>query len=78
MKSLLNLSIEEQCALKTDKDPAESGLMKLLSCPFCGGNEIYIAVDQENQFAIICEDCSAKGPSLEYEDQAERAWNERR
>ena len=47
----------------------------LKPCPFCGSNEIHIAHDKYRQYQFLCEDCCAKGPKAEYQNQALALWN---
>ena len=57
----------------TEQVPDESS--RLLSCPWCGSNEIEEAEMPHDQVAMICEQCGAGGPVCAYNDQAEEAWN---
>ena len=57
---------------------------ELKSCPFCGGNEVYIDVDRYKMqhhrgtwWAAECPDCGVRGPVADSRDKAARFWNER-
>ena len=52
----------------------------LKPCPFCAGTDIepvYYDGKASSFYAVECADCSSRGPRAEYEDDAERLWNER-
>lgn len=63
--------------------------MKLLPCPFCGGEASPTAHITYNWFAPVCSRCNARGPSVKIErdldlqemrnlmDQADENWNRR-
>ena len=63
--------------------------MKLLSCPFCGGEALPTAHLTYNWFAPVCGRCNARGPSVKIErdsdpqemrnlmNQADENWNHR-
>ena len=50
--------------------------MKLLNCPFCGSDEIFL-VKGDSMAWVICLKCGADGPTALSTPGAIRKWNER-
>ncbi len=53
-------------------------MAKLKPCPFCGkSSAIYVEQETEEQWFVICYDCSASGPYMQSKQAALDAWNKR-
>lgn len=51
-------------------------------CPFCGGNNIDYSVEYDSLMFYECEDCGARGPTVQVRQRNPRkaaadAWNKR-
>jgi len=65
---------------KTDEGPAESVLMNLLSCPFCGGEAKIEEIGAvPGRFCVRCQSCWAKSVFLDEYEKTKliKAWNQR-
>lgn len=65
----------EKKKLKEPTSPAESDLMKLLPCPFCGS----IDLSCDGHY-IECDNCGANGPAIHPVPNGRKAnelWNHR-
>lgn len=66
---------KEKSVKKTDKGKAESDLMNLLPCPFCGG----IDLSCDGHY-VVCDCCGATGPDIHPVPNGRKAnelWNHR-
>jgi Lar family restriction alleviation protein len=69
--------------VKQDEATAESDLMKLLACPFCGSIDVSMSysvqnnVAQSKRYSAECGSCAAFGPEHPEKDLAKSLWNAR-
>ena len=79
---------EDYSETKTRQAKAESVLMKLLSCPFCGSQNLYEekhGMLRKYRYEISCNNCGASAPycnpktknMLTTEIEVKKAWNTR-
>lgn len=52
-------------------------MIELKHCPFCGGKEIIIGMDDEYGYYTASCFCDAKGPYRDTKEDAIKAWNTR-
>ena len=50
--------------------------MNIEICPFCGSNETEV-VSGWDCFYVECENCNSEGSTLDTEEEAIKAWNQR-
>jgi len=72
--TLCNLPIEEIQARFEPARPRELLEGELRQCPFCGGGMFVLQDDDAH--VVRCEDCNARGPEADDEEESVRKWNE--
>jgi len=51
--------------------------VKLLPCPFCGGENLSMDEWGETNFYVVCDTCETTGPEAYEEAKAIEKWNTR-